>query len=361
MRSITVAKRVMKQIIGDKRTIGMMLLAPIFVIYLFSIILTSAPEKAKVDVISAPEEFIVFLEDEAEVTNVSNENEAIDNLKEKKSDGFIDFSGDKAEITIDGSDPNTAKLTINSASKAVSSYSEDKLSVFIKDISKILKGNTVKVDMPNKPEINYLYGSEDMDLFDVLAPTMMGFFIFFFVFLIAGVSFLRERISGTLDRILATPLKRSEIVLGYFIGFGTFVVIQTVIIQLFMFYGLDINLKGNFLSVLLINIILAAGSLSLGTFLSSFARNELQLFQFIPVIIIPQILFSGIFNLTEAPTWVHVLSKVFPLTYGAEALKNVAIKGYTLGEVSFDVFMLTGYAILFIMLNILALKKYRRI
>jgi ABC-2 type transport system permease protein len=361
MKSFTVAKRLIKQLAGDKRTIVMMLVGPIFVIYLLSIILTSAPSEADIEIVSAPNPFIIALQKEAEVVKVENKEIAVENLKNKDSDGFLIFEGDIARITIDGSDPNTAGLVISAVNKAVSYYSSEKIAVLIQVLSKNIKGSIAPIDLQNKTEINYLFGSAEMDIFDTMAPMMMGFFIFFFVFLIAGVSFLRERISGTLDRILSTPLKRREIVFGYFLGFGVFVAGQTLLIQLFMVYGLNIDIKGSFSTVLLINLILAGGSLSMGTFLSTFARNELQLFQFIPVIIVPQILFSGIFNLTEAPNWVGVLSKVFPLTYGAEALKNVAIKGYSLKQVSFEVLILLGYAVLFIILNIIALKKYRRI
>lgn len=169
-------------------------------------------------------------------------------------------------------------------------------------------------------DTKYIHGSDDMTTFNAIAPMMMGFFIFFFVFIMAGVSFLRERISGTLDRLLATPVKRIEIVYGYFLGFGIFVLVQTLVIQLFMIYCLKIDLEGNFFLVLLINVLLAAGSLALGTLLSAFARNEFQLFQFIPIVIVPQVLFCGLFDLRGAPTWVIVLSKIFPLTYAADAL-----------------------------------------
>lgn len=113
--------------------------------------------------------------------------------------------------------------------------------------------------------------------------------------------------------------------------------------------------------MLLINVLLAAGSLSLGTLLSTFAKNEFQLIQFIPIVILPQILFCGIFSLREAPLWVKVLSKAFPLTYGADALTEVVLRGGTLTKVFLDVAILAGYAILFILLNTLALKKYRRL
>ena len=361
MKSFTVAKRLIKQLIGDKRTIMMMLAGPIFVIYLLSIILTSSSSKANIEIISAPEAFVTALEQEADISMAVNEEEAKENLKSKVTHGFINFNGDLPQITVDASDPNSSRLVITTISKTMSKYSAEKVTAIIQDLGGLTKSNPPNVNLQNNIEINYLYGSEEMDLFDTMAPMMMGFFIFFFVFLIAGVSFLRERISGTLDRILATPLKRREIVFGYFLGFGVFIAVQTVLIQVFMVYGLNIEIKGSFFTVLLINLILAGGSLSFGTFLSTFARNELQLFQFIPVIIVPQILFSGIFNLEEAPRWVSVLSRIFPLTYGAEALKNVVIKGYNITEVSMEAIILLGYALIFILLNIAALKKYRRI
>jgi len=354
MRALTVAKRLIHQILGDKRAIALMFIAPIFVLFLLSIILTSSASKANIDVVSAPSQLVGMLEKEAKVNTVINEEEAIDNLKNKKSDAYIEFSNNTPRIVVEGSDPSIRKLVLNTINKVLS------------DSKALLEGTTsktsnVKQPLMQKPEISYLYGPKTMELFDSIAPLLMGFFIFFFVFLIAGVSFLRERISGTLDRILATPLKRSEIVWGYFLGFGAFVALQTIVIQTFIVYGLKAANAGSFWAVLVINLILAAGSLSLGTLLSAFARNEFQLFQFIPIIIVPQILFSGIFDLREAPQWVDALSKVFPLTYGAEALREVMIRGKGLSEVIVPTLILALYAVLFIYLNILALKKYRKV
>ncbi len=348
MRTLIVAKRLIKQIAADKRSIGLMFLAPIFVILLLNIILTSSVSKPVIDIVSAPGPFVDMLSKDATVNTVSSEQEALENLKNGKSDAYLLFSGNTPKITIEGSEPTITGLVMGVIQKNISSNS------------------SVPTGMPNnrqpvaKPEIHYLYGSKDMNTFDSLAPLFMGFFIFFFVFLLAGVAFLRERISGTLERVLATPLKRSEIVWGYFLGFGLFVALQTIIIQLFIIYGLKVDIKGNFWLVLFLNLILAGQSLSLGTLLSSFARNEFQLFQFIPLVIVPQILFSGMFDLRDAPVWVAALSKVFPLTYGADALKGVMIKGKGFLDVQFDVYILLGYTVLFLVLNILALKKYRK-
>src|SRR5699024_12401153 len=125
-------------------------------------------------------------------------------------------------------------------------------------------GKPVDIDFPDielsmkKPEINYLYNDEDSDLFDHVAPALMAFFIFLFVFLIAGISFLRERTFGTLERTLATPLKRSSIVFGYFLGFFLFVAIQPIIIQIMIVDVLHVDRLDSYWLLLLINISLAS-------------------------------------------------------------------------------------------------------
>ncbi|MGK0465714.1 ABC transporter permease [Clostridium sp.] len=337
MRVLSIAKRLIKQLRGDKRSIALMFVAPVFVMYLLSAILTSGTTTPNIDVISAPDEYVTKLQSLANVNKVNNEEIALKNLKDKSIDAYIIFNGNKQTITLEGADPSITSVVMNTLNK--------------------LSPNSAL----QKPEINFLHGSMDMGAFDSMAPILMGFFIFFFVFLIAGVAFLRERISGTLDRILATPLKRWEIVLGYFLGFGLFVSIQTIILQLFSVYGLNVPMVGSFWAVLVINLVLAAGSLALGTLLSAFARNEFQLFQFIPIVIVPQIMFSGIFDLRNAPIWAEVLSKILPMTYGAEALRDVMLRGKSLIDVKYDLLILIGYAVLFLILNTLALKKYRKV
>lgn len=354
MKTFSVAKRLIKQIGRDKRSIGLLFIAPIFVLFLLSLILTASTSKPNIDVVSVPTQLTAELKKNANIAEVKSKEQAMANLKSRKSDAYIIFNNNSPVVTIEGASPTLSKLVIITINKGLT---ENMLSS-LKPLQAKSPGGVIPAI---KPEIKFLYGSLGSSTFDSIAPLLMGFFIFFFVFLIAGISFLRERISGTLDRILATPLKRSEIVLGYFFGFGLFVTIQTLIIQLFMVYGLKISNSGSFWSVLVINLILAAGSLSLGTLLSSFARNEFQLFQFIPLVIVPQILFSGIFDLREAPLWVITLSKIFPLTYAAEALRDIMVRGYGLLDVWIPTIILLGYAVLFIVLNILVLKKYRRI
>lgn len=107
-----------------------------------------------------------------------------------------------------------------------------------------LASETTKVS-EETADINYVYGNKSTTIFDIFSPMLISFFIFFFVFLIAGIALLKERTTGTLERLLATPIKRSEIVAGYMIGYGIFATIQTIIIVLFSIYILDIVSNGS--------------------------------------------------------------------------------------------------------------------
>src|SRR5699024_5078561 len=174
-----------------------------------------------------------------------------------------------------------------------------------------------------------------------------------------GISFLRERTSGTLERTLATPLKRSSIVFGYFLGFFLFVALQTVIIQMMIVDVLDVSRLGSYWLLLLMNLIIATVALSLGLLLSTFAKTEFQLLQFIPVAIVPQFFFSGIFALSNAPSWIKFISDVMPLSYATNALQNIMIRGYMFQEVTNDIFVLICFTVVFILLNMLVLKRQR--
>jgi len=208
---------------------------------------------------------------------------------------------------------------------------------------------------------HYLYGSADSTFFDTLLPIMMGFVVFFFVFLISGISLLRERTTGTLFRLLATPIKRSEILLGYLSGYGVFAIIQTLIVVVYSVAAFKIQILGSLATVVLINLLLAMVALSLGLLISTFAASEFQMMQFIPLLIIPQIFFSGIIPVAQMPNWLQALAHVMPLYYGADAMSQVITKGVSLATVSGQLIVLVGFAVVFFSLNLLTMRRYRQV
>lgn len=374
MQSIFVAQRVITQILKDKRTLGMMLIAPLFVLFLLYTILDSGSDAVTIGSVNLPEGVENLLEQEAKVISYSSANEVKDAMLEQKIDASISIENGAANILVEGGTVAKNAAALQAIQRTLTAFALDKttnqtefLSQMVAQLQEqlsLISGQDpeplpIPDVMPTKPEITFLYGDSEAGLFDQLAPALMGFFIFFFVFIIAGVSFLKERSSGTLERTLATPLKRSAIVLGYFLGFFLFVTIQTVLIQLFIVNILGVTQNGNYGLLLLVNLLTASVALALGLLLSSYSRSEFQLIQFIPVVIIPQIFFSGLFDLSDAPTWVEFINQIVPLTYAAEALQNVMTRGYTFTDIWPNLLILSGYILVFVILNMLALKKQR--
>ncbi|WP_297429156.1 ABC transporter permease [Clostridium sp.] len=338
MRVKAIMVRILLQLAHDKRTIGLMIMAPILVLTLMSFIFDGSDYHPKIGIINAPISLVNKLEDKDVIVIRYTENDAYDALKSSKIDALINFENGIPKITLEGSDPSKSQASI-----------------------KLIQGATQQLTSNLKLDITYLYGYENMTSFDNFGPILIGFFVFFFVFLVAGVSFLGERTSGTLERILATPLRRWKIVLGYVLGFGVFTIIQSALIAWYSISILNIMMIGSFSLVILITILTAMVALTIGTFISAFANNELQMIQFIPIIVVPQVFFSGLFDLSTMSPWLQSFAQFMPLWYSADALRNIMIRGKGWNDIAFDVLILILICIFFMILNILALRKYRKI
>jgi ABC-2 type transport system permease protein len=183
------------------------------------------------------------------------------------------------------------------------------------------------------PKIVYLHGGSGLDTLDYFGPAFIGLIIFFLVFVVTSVSFLRERSQGTLERLMASPLRRGEIVLGYMLGFGLVALVQSLLVLIFALTVLRIHNEGNVLLIFLLEALLAIGAVNLGIFLSMFARTEFQAVQFIPIVLVPQVLLSGIlFPISNEPGPLQYLSNVLPLTYAVYGMRDVMLKGAGLGS-----------------------------
>ena len=172
---------------------------------------------------------------------------------------------------------------------------------------------------------------------------------------------MRERTSGTLERLLATPVKRSEIVMGYLTGYGIFAILQTLLIVFYSIYLLDLQIAGSLMWVLVTNVLTALAALSMGIFVSTFANSEFQMVQFIPLVVIPQVFFSGLIPLDSMASWVRNIAYIFPLRYAGEALTAIMIKGQGWSEISLDLGMLVVFIVGFTLLNIVGLRRYRKV
>jgi ABC-2 type transport system permease protein len=204
----------------------------------------------------------------------------------------------------------------------------------------------------------YLHGGPDYTSTDSLAPVFIGIFSFFFVFLLTSVAFLRERSQGTIERVMVSPLKRTELVMGYVGGFTLFALIQSSIILLFVIFVLRIHYSGHLSLVFLVSLLLTLGSVNLGIFLSTFAHNEFQIIQFIPLVFGLQILLSGIFwPIAQLPSALRPFAYILPLTYANEALRDVMLKSADISAIASDLTALLVFALVMIGLSSLTTRR----
>lgn len=351
MRTMALVKRICLEMFRDKRTLALLFVAPLLILSLMYLLFNGDTVEPKLGVVNVEQGLVNQLKDDdlkiSEFQEVSN---AEDKIVDEDLDGILQKENGQFILTLKNSDTSVAKTLQMKVSQNLAAFAQ---SVFINQSVASTKLPEVNV------ETNYVYGSSDTVFFDVLSPILIGFFVFFFVFLISGIGLLKERTTGTLERVLSTPIRRGEIVAAYLIGFGMFAVIQTVIVVFYSIHVLDIILVGSIWNVILINLLLALVALSLGILLSSFAATEFQMVQFIPIAIIPQIFFSGILPLEGMADWLQWIGKFMPLYYAADALKGVMYMGLGLGDITFDLLALVVFAFIFIILNIFALKRYR--
>ena len=193
---------------------------------------------------------------------------------------------------------------------------------------------------------------------DYIAPALLATLALFFGFLLTGISFLRERSQGTLERLMASPVSRLDIVLGYLLGFFLFALLQTLIIVLFTIYALDVQYKGDLWQIFVFQIIVLIGAINLGIFISAFARNEFQMVQFIPLIILPQVFLCGIlWPVEQMNDFLQWIAKFLPLTYAVEGMRDIMVYGESLLDVGFDLAVLAAFAVGISVITALTLRR----
>ena len=384
MRTYAIAERILIEMLRDKRTLALMFLAPLLILTLMYFLFQSnTTQTASLAVKNVDQSLLSSLNNkhlkiyQLHTKNVS----AAELIKKHDYSGVLLQKNNQLQLTLQNSDQSKSTLIRQALKQAQSKLQMITVKKRLRDQQKTIQQlqllltqaqkqnqslapsskNQQNTSLNKKLTISYLYDSSSSTYFDTLLPIMIGFVVFFFVFLISGIALLRERTSGTLTRILATPIKRGEIIGGYLLGYGLFAVLQTCLIVAYSIIVFKIQILGSLLAVFVVNLLLGLSALALGLFISTFAQSEFQMVQFIPLIIIPQIFFSGIIPIDQMPTWLQPISKIMPLYYGATAMSSVIAQGKTLAAVNFDLLMLILFSGLFLLLNFWSLKKYRQV
>ena len=358
-RIFAITVRLLTQFRRDRRTVALLLVAPIVILSLFGYLIRGTAPTPKVGIDNQDTGVLgasiaAALKDSSTL-EVSTINAADGDAKLK--DGTLvayvvlspDFSskaqsGDIApEIHLEGSQPTNNQKVIEGVQQALAKVASS-------------RPGTPRI----APKVVYLFGGANLDTLDYFGAGFIGLVVFFLIFVITIVSFLNERSQGTLERLMATPLRRGEIVLGYMLGFGTLALVQATEVLLFALYVLKIHNQGNVGLVFLVEILMALSAVNLGIFLSMFARSEFQAVQFIPLVIVPQVILSGIiFPVSSEPLPLQYVSNILPLTYAVHAMRSVMLKGadLTWPALQLDTGVVAGFCALLIIAAVLTLRR----
>jgi ABC-2 type transport system permease protein len=342
-RAGAVARRIVLQFRHDRRSLALLFVAPMVVLTLVGALWGSA-STSKVRVVSAgdvdPQLFQALRGTDIELTALDRDS-ALEALKAGRADAMIEFAENRASVTVEGSDPTRTGAIVGQVQAALTNLILDvPLGAFVK--------------------VNYLYGGPGYGLLDYLAPVLIAVFAFFFIFLLSTVSFLRERTSGTLERLLATPLTRGELVLGYLGGFALFALLQALVILAFTVFVLKVQYRGNLATIFVVEAVLVVGAVSLGLAISAFARNELQAVQFVPLVLLPQVFLSGfLVPVDQLSDVLRAIAAILPLTYANEALRSVMVKGYQLTDplIVRDVGLLAAFAVTMAVAAVVSIRR----
>jgi len=194
--------------------------------------------------------------------------------------------------------------------------------------------------------------------FDRVGLIMIAVFPFVVMFLVTSIAMLRERTSGTLERLLTTPLARLDLLLGYGLAFGLMAALQALVTVTVATTVYDLDVAGSIWLVIVIAVADAVLGVALGLLASAFARTEFQAVQFMPVIVLPQFFLCGLLVPREQMAgWLQAISDVLPLTYAVEALQEVGRSAAETGIMWRDIGIVAGAALLALALAAATLRR----
>jgi len=186
---------------------------------------------------------------------------------------------------------------------------------------------------------------EDTPVFDEVGPALLAMFPFIVMFLVTSVTTLRERSGGTLERLLAMPMGKLDFLLGYALAFGAVAAVQAALAVGLSVGLLGLDVQGPVWLLLVVAVVDAVLGTALGLFVSAFAQTEFQAVQFMPALVIPQILLCGLFiPRDQLPQVLEWISNVLPLSYAVDAMQTLTETTAT-GDVWRDLAVVAAYAV----------------
>lgn len=337
-RAGVVALRVIRQLKRDRRTIGLIVFAPIVLMTLFGYALSGDMSGVALGLVDGGghpglRAHIESIKD-FDILYLGSQSDAEKLITEGQLDGAVLLRPGQVQVLLDAS-----SLQIAGAISAAVQAGVAKEKAGQETASPRLGAESF---LESSIVTRYIFGY-DLEMMDTVGPAILGLVVFFFTFINAAIAFIRERSQGTLEKFMVSPLSRVEMVSGYVLGFSLFTLLQSATTLFVVTFGFGVPLHGSALTAMAVVLLLGAGALVLGSFFSNFARSEFQVVQFIPLIITPQIVLCGIWwPLQSVPEFIRPFSYMLPLTYAAHALRAVMLKGAGVADIFYPDLLALG-------------------
>jgi ABC-2 type transport system permease protein len=365
-RFLAVTRRIFMDLKNDKRTLALMFIAPIFAMFVFGLAFSGEVKNLRTEVVNldrGPTDTVTptFSLSGMILGNIDKSvlklesSSSVDAAKAKVENGdayaVIVFPEGLTENVLAAKQgkPNSENTTVQ---LYIDQSNVNVANAVVKTVNEALlkTADQAGMKLPVTVDTVAIYG-KNARFIDFFVPGIMAFVVFMLTTLLTLVSFVGERTSGTLLRMLATPLRERDIVLGYASAFSVVGILQSAILLLVGILAFHIIIVGNVLFAFVVIALLAVVSQALGILLSSFAKRESQVIQFLPFVLLPTFLLAGIFWPLEAiPSWLRPFSYLVPPTYAVDACRSVMLRGWGLGRIWIDIVALMGFAVAFLAL-----------
>ena len=361
-RTFAIASRILSQFAHDPRTLALLFIAPIIVLWLLSVLLNAEAVVPTVATVDLPEDYQAALAaQEVEILDVDAE-EAEELLRAGEVDAVLRMADDETlDIWLEGSDQTRAASVASVAAAALSDLQASSMEELAEALASLglASSSDDSSTSISSMQTSYLHGSEDWAMPDFYGPIFIGVFLFAFTFLTSGMSLVNERSKGTMARFLATPVKPVEILGGYSLGFGALALVQSAVILVAGLGFIGFPNEGSLALVVFVAVSLAITSVTLGLLVSGLASNAFQVIQLMLLFVMPQIVLCGLFDLSGTPGWLQALSWCFPVTYGVDALQAVMLRGAGLADIAFELVVVWAFIAVFFVLAALGFRKKR--
>nr|WP_081710051.1 ABC transporter permease [Arthrobacter sp. 35W] len=197
--------------------------------------------------------------------------------------------------------------------------------------------------------------------FDRVGLMMLAIFPFVVMFLVTSITMLRERVSGTLERLLTTPIHKADLLFGYALAFSIMAALQSLVATAVAYWVFGMDIKGNAGWVVLVAVVNAVLGVALGLLCSAFATTEFQAVQFMPVVVVPQILLCGLFvQRGQMNSVLEAISNVMPLSYSVDALQEIAANTEATSAMAADLVVMAAFVVVVLLLASLTLRRRSR-